>query len=64
MKLYEKYPVLRERDYVISMLVENVYATMQLESQPVPEQTLRQLAERIFDESLSKRSQLLPDQLF
>lgn len=33
MKLYEKYPQFQNRQYMMDLLVNNVYATMQLEQQ-------------------------------
>lgn len=51
MKFNEKYVQFSNREQMISTIVENVYATMQLEAQPVSEQTLRTLAERIVDEA-------------
>lgn len=62
MKLCEKHTQLRNREQVISRLVENVYATMQLEGQPVSEQTLRKLAERIVDEGVSEGFQFKQNQ--
>lgn len=37
MKLFEKYPKLRQKAYVISIITKSVSGSMALENQPVPE---------------------------
>ena len=61
MKLYEKYPQLRNREFVLNMLVENVYATMQLENQGVHRSIVRTILLGILKEQELKGQKFFAD---
>jgi len=50
MRLYEKYPQLRDRAFLANMISESVYANMALEDQTVPMEVVRELVEAMLRE--------------
>ena len=51
MKFYEKYPQLRQKEFLAKMLVNTVFSTMALENQEVP----RGKVEEIIAQILAKK---------
>jgi hypothetical protein len=53
MKLFEKYKQLQDKTFLVNMLTNSVYATMQLESQPVKKTTVQEIVLSVLkDEAL------------
>ncbi len=57
MKFFEKYPILNEREKLINMMVNNLYATMVLENQKVSLAKIRKIVVETIDKK-SKGSQV------
>ncbi len=62
MKFYEKYPLLKERDYLVQILTNTVFSTMSLENQQVSITTVEQIVQTLLKEQESKGSQFFSNQ--
>ena len=54
MKIFQKYKQLQDKQYLVKMLTDNVYATMQLENQPVSKNKLEEMALSMVNEESLK----------
>ena len=56
MTFIQKYKVLQDKSFIINMITDSVYATMHLEGQGLPKKKVKELVERSFEQSASKKS--------
>lgn len=57
MKFYEKYPQLKEKDFLSKVLTNTVFATMSLEDQQVPKSKVVKIINRVLKEKELKGNQ-------
>lgn len=57
MKFYEKFPQLKEKDFLAQMLTKTVFSTMALENQQVSELKVQEIVLSLLNEHESKEGQ-------
>ena len=62
MKFNEKYPQLKEKDFLTQVLTETVFSTMSLEGQEVPKPKVREIVLSLLNEEELKGNQFFSDQ--
>jgi hypothetical protein len=62
MKFYDKYPKLKEKDFLVNLLTDTVFSTMALEDQTVPKPRVREIVLSFLDEQESKGTQFFNNQ--
>jgi len=63
MKFYEKYPQLKEKEFLAELLSKSVFATMALENQQVPMKKIQEIVKSLLNEKESKGGQFFSDQI-
>lgn len=61
MKFYDKYPQLKERQFLANLLSKSVFSTMSLEDQTVAMPKIVEIVTQILSEKESKSGQLFTD---
>lgn len=61
MKLYKKYTQLQDRKFLVNLMTDTVYSTMQLENQPVPKNKVEEIVLSVLKEQALKGLQFLKD---
>jgi len=62
MKFYEKYPQLKEKDFLTQVLTDTVFSTMSLEDQEVPKPKVREIVLSFLNEEELKGNLFFSDQ--
>ncbi|WP_462226137.1 hypothetical protein [Flavobacterium sp.] len=57
MKFYEKYPQLKEKDFLSKVLTKTVFSTMSLEDQQVPKSKIVKIVKLVLKEKELKGNQ-------
>ena len=55
MNFYDKYPVLKKREYLITLLTESVFASMSLENQILPKPKVQEIVISVLKEHAKKQ---------
>jgi hypothetical protein len=63
MKFYEKYPQLKEKDFLSKVLTSTVFSTMSLEDQQVPKTKIVKIINGVLKEKELKGNQFFTNQL-
>ena len=63
MKFYEKYPQLKEKDFLSKVLTNTVFSTMSLENQQVPKTKIVKIIKNVLKEKELKGNQFFSNQL-
>jgi hypothetical protein len=63
MKFYEKYPQLKEKDFLSKVLTNTVFSTMSLEDQQVPKTKIVKIINGVLKEKELKGNQFFTNQL-
>jgi hypothetical protein len=61
MTFYDKYPQLKQRDFLSNILVSTVFSTMSLEDQQVKKEKVQEIVSNILKEQESKSAKLAND---
>jgi hypothetical protein len=61
MTFYDKYPQLKQRDFLSKILVGTVFSTMSLEDQQVDEKKVQEIVSSVLNEQESKGTKLSVD---
>lgn len=61
MTFYDKYPQLKQRDFLSKILVSTVFSTMSLEDQQVDEKRVQEIVSAVLNEQQSKGTKLSAD---
>lgn len=56
MTFIQKYKVLQDRNFLVTMITNSVYDTMHLEGQGLPKEKIKKLVEKSLEEPKSKAS--------
>jgi hypothetical protein len=62
MKFYEKYPQLKEKDFLAQVLTKTVFSTMSLENQQVPMSKVKEIVQALLKEKELKGGQFFINQ--
>ena len=62
MKFYEKYPQLKDRNFLSKVLVDTVFSTMSLEDQSVPKSKVVKIVQSVLKERESEGNQFFANQ--
>ncbi|MBB3054406.1 hypothetical protein FHS11_000816 [Mucilaginibacter gotjawali] len=63
MKFYEKYPQLKEKEFLTQILTDTVFSTMSLEDQEVPKERVEEIVLSLLHEEELKGGQFFSDQV-
>jgi hypothetical protein len=63
MKFYEKYPQLKEKEFLAQVLTKTVFSTMYLENQQVPVSRVEEIILSLLSEHELKGSQFFSNQI-
>jgi hypothetical protein len=61
MTFYDKYPQLKQRDFLSKILVSTVFSTMSLEDQQVKKEKVQEIVANVLMEQESKSAKLATD---
>lgn len=61
MTFYDKYPQLKQKEFLIKVLTDTVYSTMALEDQEVPETKVQEIVRSLVDEKDLKGDKFFTD---
>jgi hypothetical protein len=62
MKFYDKYPKLKEKQFLAEILARTVFSTMSLEDQQVSMKKIEEIVSNLLKEQESKGNQFFSDQ--
>jgi hypothetical protein len=57
MNFYDKYPQLKNENFLLKLITDNVFATMSLEDQSLPRPKVQQIVSALLKEQILKGSQ-------
>ena len=63
MKFYDKYPQLKEKEFLTQLLTDTVFSTMALEDQEVPKPKVEEIVLEVLQEEELKGNQFFFDKL-
>jgi len=63
MKYYEKYPQLRDKEFLSKLLTDTIFATMVLEDQTVPKEEVEKIVQDVLRERELKGNQFFADKV-
>lgn len=63
MKFNEKYPQLKDKEFLKKLLTDTVFSTMSLENQEVPMSKVADIVQTLLDEKELKGDQFFTDQI-
>jgi len=59
MTFYDKYPQLKQKQYLLELIAKSVYATMALEDQIVPMKDIEQMVLKLIEETELKDNKFI-----
>lgn len=63
MKFYDKYPILKQKEFLAQMLTNSVFTTMSLENQQVELSKVNEIVQGLLKEKESKGNQFFSNQI-